>query len=450
MKNINKLKSAVKKIKNTLVDGAKNNFMLSLNDGILKKLVIGSLIFAAGYTFDHIPGFIKSGAGKDGDGNTIENIKIGNNSVQNWVNTGQFIISASRPELVEKLTLALDELARINPFTKGCVEDAKRHNQKFIIIPDSVMKPTQLNRTAFFVNGEIYLNEEDVSRYINLLVKSDQFNSPSSVYSSLSEDLLGTILHELRHAQQARVGIIFFNNSLFKQRNLIDYVVTQMWLEGDASAYAEHLLRGPSNENDHRKLFKKNKFSGYISRFFNGGTGGGLWYDYSSFALKEKDCFSHIIEPEKLSDITDWRVELSNDTVIADFDKLFSKLSIPVSNFKDSVSYDIKTSPLIYKFQDQEEFEHAKDYYKDGFDNILTIHKMIPYAPLLALGGQDISGKSSKEHVSKLQAFLTKLRTDKEFTLNMFESVLRQQNPEYYAKQDSINMSVMQAKDARE
>ncbi|MDL2295249.1 hypothetical protein LJC18_00300 [Lachnospiraceae bacterium OttesenSCG-928-E19] len=418
-----KFKSAIKKLKNAPKKlSGRNNFMLNMYGDNLKKLIAGLVIFATGYTADHLPDInisfgcekkteiptVPASKNKDFEF-TVEGIQL-NQTV--YYDNSDYRIAANRSGLADTLAMALDELARINPMTKGFVEDVKLNNQRFIIIPDSIMGK-ESKRGAFFLSGDIYLKESDIMKYKKMFMDSNEFTMLQDGMHIESAKLYRDILHEGRHAHQARQGIILLKNNLLAMGNILDASTIKMYIEGDATAYPNLCLYGPKGT----ALAKKRGPNKFPFEFYRGVIKNASEYSYIEETVYEKNRLSHIVKPKKLLDgTTVWNVNLSDNANLLLFNDMVAKMSIPISYQDGVVSYDVLTPPII---------PNDPEYFSDHPERSDWI-SILPYVPLLGINEDRLWFEEGnvKLGIEKL----SRLRSDKDYAIKYFEDVLRKQN----------------------
>jgi len=280
---------------------------------------------------------------------------------------GDYNILAVSQQKADSLSHVLDELSVLNPLCAGFVRDLRDNKQRIFILPDTT-KGFRTAETpwvnAYYQGGTIYISDSYLKEleYSIKDIKSRK-KTMKQVYKSSNEDLLlknidlnyeqwhifKALLHEGRHAQQSRVGVISKVYE-FYGKNLLDFITANTWMEADASAYANFCLIF-DNSNMRRDLKDGTQIDsiGIDKKRLSSDYYFSLYSNYKN----KFENFSHIIEPKDLDKFQ--KDELPDTNKMQEFLDLFHKMSIPIS-------YDGKKIKHLYGVLGN--VKNSKDLYK--------------------------------------------------------------------------------------
>ncbi|MCL2338918.1 MAG: hypothetical protein FWC51_03115 [Proteobacteria bacterium] len=271
----------------------------------------------------------------ENEGGLTETVRVNDSTeIKNIVVWDKYIISAQNRGQIDTLTMILDELAEINPATRGFVLDLRQSGQKFLILPDSASRFHYKDMPwvkAFYNGDRIVLSDSYLKGYESILstladrrnavYMTSQMSKGAQRFVSInglgldskSADIFYTIMHEGYHAQQARAGAIMIRNS-FKGKNLLDYWMSDMWIEATAAAYANTCLFGG---NDSPALT------------FDVPTGLGVSKIWDSMSGEYKN-ISHTVTKDMLNQ--KWETTVSDTTGMKKFMTTLLSVGVPISH----------------------------------------------------------------------------------------------------------------------
>lgn len=414
---LEKLKTAGRKIKHkkNQKQDATLGFLANISPNVLKTLLWGAIVFNLGTTVHNV-----------GLTSKLNSLKKELMTSISSTPAQKYNIKASRQGLVDSLSLALDDLRHINPFTRGCVEDMVAHNQRFFILPDDYTE-----WPAYYNNNDICIRESELKNYHR------QYNQDGNpfIHDFLNNDIktywiYKVLLHEARHAQQARQGIILATNLYFKHGNILDFTTSMARLEADADQYADFCLYKGSPENGIQYQAGTVKADWKVNNY-----SVDKWY--SNQIAEVCSNLHHLIKKGEIEYIKGVKeTKIYHDENIIEFERLFQKLTIPVSIQSKRLEYLETKSTLIDEFNTLR--KSAKQHNFD-FD---SHEKIIPYLSVLRIGENedwlnyiDIKNPEIMEYFVKK---LKNLRRDRNMAIKYFEDELYRQNPEMVAKRDTV------------
>lgn len=430
---LEKIKVLGKKIRKKPVNLGIKSVLPNMKSEAIKKLFISSLIFVAGYSLHYLPD-VKITKDQASDYQTKETIHIQKDSIENTIFNVPYLISAPTKGLADTLAMAMDELSLINPMTAGFVEYIKKERPKIVIIPDSLMN--QLDETmAFYQNDQIFIRADKIRKYRPLKnrTKFDNIVIAQGNYRQWdNKALYNDLLHEGRHVMQARAGILLLNAHFFNSGNLLDYMTSNMFVEGDATSYANYCLDGKG------KGSKFNDFNNFFPKY--GLERSADYYRYFEDAVKKGLDIKHSISPNQIADSTHWSAGGSSQKNMNELNKLFTQMPIPLSYNEGTISYEKMTEGFLLDPNRPGYQEWISD--KPGWDSLIA------YIPILDIDDNRFWWESEK-NLTDGKEKLRKLREDPEFARKFFEDNLKKQRPDLYGN-DSIAVAIDLKKNTRD
>lgn len=219
----------------------------------------------------------------------------------------KYEIIAENQENIDLMNIILNDLGAINPLCAGFVKDLEKSKQTILILPDTATiwfhKPDAPWVDAFFSNGVMYFSD----KYLKYYKQEKTINNNESFNLN---NVYGIILHEGRHGQQWRHGLIQKSVKFYK-KNLFDYICANGWIEADAAMYSRICLLPDISEKN------INEYSNDLL--------------YQAYYLKEFQNISHLINPKEIDDFKSSDL----DTVcMKEFFDLLKSLNVVIYNNK--------------------------------------------------------------------------------------------------------------------
>ncbi len=421
MNMLDKVRAAGAKIKKSVRNKniGMHSFLPNMNIAVVKKLMWGLILVNLGLTAVNVRTVAQ-----------FEKIKDAVSVLPPVGSSHQYNIRAPRQGLADSLEMVLNDMRHINPLTRGCIEDIIKHDQKFIILPDSAIQATAPGAAAFYINGAVHIPEGALKRYkrgyddygdayIHRYVTDAELNKSTF-------DLYNTILHECRHAQQARYGIILAQNMFYQEGDILDYVMISTRCEADASQYADFCLY---DENGKIKTQIGTTQSDWEAKQYM------LLdrYNMSEIAnlnhvLKKHDIKYFFNSDQKNTPVPEkgWEIE-----------KLFDEMRMPISMHSGELKY-LKTENSNVAYLNPQLRKDIDEY----FGSADAYLRVLPYIYVLQIGetGDVIDMNDTKTSVRRADAKLNKLRCDRHYAIEYFETELRRQRPELFAARDKVQI----------